>query len=93
MKNGKRQYVLGLDKLKKYHENYTAFEGVLYGSDAYYRDHVFHVVRVWLLGVYLLLNKNTHLTGGNGRLIDQVHFEGERVYKTRGHRKNRSVYV
>jgi hypothetical protein len=83
MKNGKRQYVLGLDKLKKYHENYTAFEGVLYGSDAYYRDHVFHVVRVWLLGVYLLLNKNTHLTGGNGRLIDQVHFEGERVYKTR----------
>ena len=83
MKNGKRQYVLGLDKLKKYHENYTDFEGVLYGSDAYYRDHVFHVVRVWLLGVYLLLTQNSHLTGGNGRLIDQVHFEGERVYKTR----------
>lgn len=83
MKNGKRQYVLGLDKLKKYHDNYTAFEGVLYGSDAYYRDHVFHVVRVWLLGVYLLLNKNALLTEGNGRLIDQIHFEGERVYKTR----------
>ena len=83
MKNGKRQYVLGLDKLKKYHENYTDFEGVLYGSDAYYRDHVFHVVRVWLLGVYLLLTKNSHLTGGNSRLIDQVHFEGEHVYKIR----------
>lgn len=82
MKNGKRQYVLGLDKLKKYHENYIDFEGVLYGSDAYYRDHVFHVVRVWLLGVYLLLNKNKLLTGENGRLIDQIHFEGERVYKT-----------
>lgn len=44
MVNGKEQYVYGMKKLKKYHEDYTDFEGMLYGSDSYYRDHVFHVI-------------------------------------------------
>lgn len=77
MENGKHQYIFGMDKLTEYHQNYIAFEGVLYGSDAYYRDHVFHVIRVWLLGVYLLLNRNAYLTADKTRLIDQFHFEGE----------------
>lgn len=77
MENGKRQYVYGMDKLKEYHKNYIDFEGVLYGSDAYYRDHVFHVIRVWLLGIYLILNANTHITENGNRLIDSLHFEGE----------------
>lgn len=81
MVNGKHQYVHGLDKLKDYHKNYIEFEGVLYGSDAYYRDHVFHVIRVWLLGIYLLLCTNTHIVSGKTKLIDLIHFEGEMVEK------------
>lgn len=77
MENGKQPYVYGLDSLEDYHKKYIDFEGVLYGSDAYYRDHVFHVIRVWLLGVYLLLNDNTYITGGGRRLIDAIHFEGD----------------
>lgn len=77
MENRKRQYVYGMDKLKEYHKNYIDFEGVLYGSDAYYRDHVFHVIRVRLLGIYLVLNANTHITENGNRLIDSLHFEGE----------------
>lgn len=75
--NGKCQYVYGMDKLSEYHQNYIDFEGVLYGSDAYYRDHVFHVIRVWMLGIYVILNTNTNITNGGQRLIDLIHFEGE----------------
>lgn len=77
MDNGRHQYVYGMDKLNEYHKNYIEFEGVLYGSDAYYRDHVFHVIRVWMLGIYLILNKNTHITEKGRSLIDLIHFEGE----------------
>lgn len=78
-RNKKHQYVYGIDKLKKYHDKYINFEGVLYGSDFYYRDHVFHVIRVWLLGLYLLLTENSNIRGGENekRLIDKIHFEGE----------------
>ncbi len=77
MENGKQPYVYGLDSLEDYHKKYIDFEGVLYGSDAYYRDHVFHVIRVWLLGVYFLLNDNTFITGEGKRLIDVIHIEGD----------------
>lgn len=83
--NTKHQYVYGIDKLKKYHDNYVDFEGVLYGSDSYYRDHVFHVIRVWLLGIYLLLTGNKFIKGGETelRLIDKIHFEGESAGESR----------
>lgn len=45
----------GIDKLEAYHQRYTEFESLMYGSSAYYRDHVFHAVRVWMLGVFCLL--------------------------------------
>lgn len=47
----------GIDKLDEYHRSYTEFEGLMYGSSAYYRDHVFHAIRVWLLGIFCLLKK------------------------------------
>lgn len=56
--------------------SYIEFEGVLYGSDVYYRDHIFHAIRVWLLGVYLLLGSNTHITGGGDPLVHQIHLAG-----------------
>ncbi|MCL1798183.1 MAG: hypothetical protein FWG23_00345 [Eggerthellaceae bacterium] len=48
----------GVDKLKKYYDDYTEFERVLYGSSKYYRDHVIHVFRTWLSGVVTLINNN-----------------------------------
>lgn len=44
----------GVDELMTYFSDYTSFESVLYGSTKYYRDHVLHVVRVWLLGIFIL---------------------------------------
>ena len=89
MENKKLPYVYGMDSLKEYHNKYIDFEGVLYGSDAYYRDHVFHVIRVWLLGIYLLLTDNSYITGGKERLIDVIHFEGDSENKQYSVDKNK----
>ena len=48
-------YTFGLETLKKYFEEFTEFEKVLYGVDGRYRDHVIHVFRVWLLGLALII--------------------------------------
>lgn len=77
--NNRIPFAYGLDELTQYHEKYIDFESELYGSDTYYRDHVFHVIRVWLLGVFLLLNENNKLTDGEKSLIELIHFEGENV--------------
>ena len=45
----------GLDKLTDYHKRYTDFESLMYGASSYYRDHVFHAIRVWFLGVFCLM--------------------------------------
>lgn len=63
-KHDKREHIgpddipsaFGVDELMTYFNDYTSFESVLYGSTKYYRDHVLHVVRVWLLGIYILTN-------------------------------------
>lgn len=44
----------GISDLKTYYEKYSKFEKVLYGSSKFYRDHVIHVFRTWLIGVELL---------------------------------------
>ena len=51
----KRPQAYGIEKLDKYFDSYSAFEDMLYGGSKYYRDHVVHVFRVWLLGIELLL--------------------------------------
>lgn len=62
----------GLDKLEEYHRRYTEFESLMYGSSAYYRDHVFHAIRVWMLGVVCLLkNFNSH-----EMFIDELSLDG-----------------
>lgn len=75
--NGKVPYAYGLEELIEYHKKYIDFEGVMYGGDMYYRDHVFHVIRVWLLGVYILLTENQIITRTGIPLIEKIHFEGE----------------
>lgn len=54
----------GLDKLQQYHERYTKFESMLYGASSFYRDHVFHAIRTWMLGIFCLLK--TIQDGENG---------------------------
>lgn len=44
----------GVEELHKYFEEYRSFEAILYGADGFYRDHVMHVFRVWLLGMWLI---------------------------------------
>lgn len=53
----------GIDDLYDYFEKYTEFESMLYGSNKYYRDHVIHTFRTWLLGLEVLLqNDNKYLS-------------------------------
>lgn len=64
----------GLDKLEKYQHRYTDFESLMYGASAYYRDHVFHAFRVWMLGAFCLLKD---FSGGkNERLINKLKLDG-----------------
>ena len=51
----KRPHACGVSELVNYFSDYSKFETTLYGSSKYYRDHVMHVFRVWLIGINLLL--------------------------------------
>jgi len=54
----KHPIAYGVTELSEYFDKYSAFESMLYGSGKYYRDHVIHVIRVWLLGLNCLLKEN-----------------------------------
>ena len=54
----KKPKAYGIEDLTAYYEKYTKFERVLYGSGRYYRDHVIHVFRTWLLGVEQLVKNS-----------------------------------
>ncbi|WP_418586515.1 hypothetical protein [Intestinibacter sp.] len=74
--------VYGMSDLIKYHEKYCDFEAILYGGDSYYRDHIFHAIRCWMLGVYILLSENTNITDNSERFINSIHIEGESLGKS-----------
>lgn len=44
----------GIEDLGKFFDSYCDFEKLLYGSGEFYRDHVLHVFRVFLLGEHLI---------------------------------------
>jgi len=54
----KKPLAYGIDDLEKYFLKYIEFESMLYGSGKYYRDHVVHVFRVWLLGMHSMFSSN-----------------------------------
>lgn len=59
---GKKTVAYGVDDLRTYFDKYVKFEKTLYGSSRYYRDHVVHVFRVWILGItQLFANDNALL--------------------------------
>ena len=62
----------GIDDLRKYHNRYADFENLLYGASSYYRDHVFHAVRTWMLGVFCLLKDMDQ----EKLLVDQITIDG-----------------
>lgn len=62
----------GLENLTQYHNRYTKFEGMLYGASPFYRDHVFHVIRTWMLGIFCL----TKLMDDK-MFIDEMLIDGE----------------
>lgn len=63
----------GLDKLETYQRRYTDFESLMYGASSYYRDHVFHAFRVWMLGIFCLLKR---FESGQERLIKKLELDG-----------------
>lgn len=71
----------GLDQLENYHHRYTDFESLMYGASSYYRDHVFHAFRVWMLGAVCLLKRMVDGgTGAEGRmLIKDLELDGGAV--------------
>ena len=69
----KKPIAYGIDKLEQYHKRYSAFESLLYGASSYYRDHVFHAVRTWMLGVFCLLKS---MKNKGKLLIDQITIDG-----------------
>ncbi len=54
----KHPVAYGINELSNYFEKYTQFESMLYGGGKYYRDHVIHVFRTWLLGIDCLLDND-----------------------------------
>lgn len=50
----------GLSELKAYMKDYQDFEKLLYGTP-YYRDHIVHVFKSWLLGINIMLEEKGYL--------------------------------
>lgn len=43
--------------LAHYYHKSARFESILYGADPWYRDHYAHALRVWMLGIYLFVDR------------------------------------
>lgn len=66
----------GMENLNKYYQSYTEFEGLLYGANVHYRDHVIHVFRVWLIGLNVIIKKNFDVKSLDGLKDDWEHIGG-----------------
>ena len=74
---------LGVYHLKDYFREFISFERLLYGAEQFYRDHVFHLIRVWLIGQYIL-SKKISAQNGFGIEIGESGYtftDYEKVYK------------
>lgn len=71
--NGKPIVAYGIDNLEEYHKKYTEFESLMYGASTYYRDHVFHAIRVWMLGIFCLTKKSKR---EDSCLYSQLSYDG-----------------
>lgn len=68
--SSKNAIAYGIEQLEEYHNRYTQFESLLYGASEYYRDHIFHAVRTWLIGIFCLLHDTEN------PFIDEIQIDG-----------------
>jgi|SRR5271157_68266 len=57
---GKYKSDLGVTSLTDYFNEFSNFEELLFGADERQREHILHVFRVFLLGVFLVMNKEQY---------------------------------
>lgn len=69
--SGTNPQAYGLSELKDYYEEFADFEALLYGSNRFYRDHVIHLFRTWLIGINILISETR-----SEPLFQHFHFEG-----------------
>lgn len=73
----------GVVELKNYFEEYSKFEQLLFGAHEYQREHILHVFRDYLLGVYLvckdkfLTNKKDSIKNFDKIKLDEIYEEAE----------------
>lgn len=74
-KEEKQPYAYGMKNLTEFFDQYTDFEDALYGGAKFYRDHVMHVFRVWLLGMVVLLRDDaTYLKNVKVTDYDEINY-------------------
>lgn len=56
----KQPIAYGVKELYDFFDEYVEFENLLYGGGKYYRDHVVHMLRVWMLGIHCMLDKDNN---------------------------------
>lgn len=82
--SNKKPTAYGIEELVRYYKAFDEFEGLLYGSNKFYRDHLIHVFRTWLIGVYLMIDSDVCRPNGkqeNRMLIDYIRVEGTGAMK------------
>lgn len=72
----KKPIAYGIAKLESFFQSYADFEGLLFGSDKLYRDHVIHIFRTWLLGIFLLTQKVSPKSGEKKYYSELIKIEG-----------------
>jgi hypothetical protein len=68
----------GVEALFYYFRDFCEYEKLLYGSSEYYRDHVTHLFRVFLLGEYLLRSVNVGDVRWESIDVDDAHFSEDK---------------
>lgn len=63
-KNIRKTSSYGIDEIEQYFNDFVEFEGALYGTNKHYRDHVDHVLQVWLMGWSLIQHNEFVLSDG-----------------------------
>ncbi len=65
----------GIKELINYYKEFADFEALLYGSNQFYRDHVIHLFRTWLIGLNILIND---VGVSSDKFYNHIELEGEK---------------
>jgi hypothetical protein len=93
--SGSRQpTAYGVETLRDFYKKFIDFEDILYGADRWYRDHVIHAYRVWLLGLSLLITTDSLGATLASKIADEMGVDGfpERRGRTGGTEAENFLY-